>query len=169
VRKLFLLFCLPLIVVSCINNIKHEKPQDNLKTSEDFVYEFQKQELSIGYLTEDWGEYNTLTNFITSRFKKTNTQEALSNAKELTLLVKKLNDSIRPELLKTASFKARANILYNETLRLEDLSSIQNIQSKEVNHQVTKIIEAYNSLNSKIATVIMQKKLETELSNSKDQ
>lgn len=108
---------------------------------------------------ENWEELKSVDKFI-SRFQKSSPNEALSNALELKSLVKSLRDSVKPILFETASFKTRVNILYNETLRLSDMTFIPAINADEVNKQTNKIIEAFSAVNSKINTVYSKKRFE---------
>jgi hypothetical protein len=107
----------------------------------------------------DWKELNTLDSFL-DRFKKASPNEVLSNALELESLIKNLKDSIKPPLFKTPSFNARVNILYNESLRLSDMTKIPSIKAEEVKEQTNKILNAYSSMNSKINTVLSKKQFE---------
>jgi hypothetical protein len=108
---------------------------------------------------ENWEEFNLLNSFI-SNFKKTSPNEALSNAIELKELVKNLKDSVIPEKFNIAPFNARVNILYNEALRLTDLTYISSIKAEEVNAQIDKVLNSFSSLKGKINTIITQKKFE---------
>jgi hypothetical protein len=108
---------------------------------------------------ENWEEFNLLNSFI-SKFKKTSPNEALSNAIELKELVKNLKDSIIPEKFNIPPFNARVNILYNESLRLTDLTYIPSIKAEEVNAQIDKVLNSFSSLKGKINTIITQKKFE---------
>jgi len=110
-----------------------------------------------------WKEYNSLNEFI-NRFHAISANEALNNALELAKLTKHLKDSIRPKSLLTPSFRMRVNVLENETLRLKDMTYISAITAKEVNSQVTKILEAYSATNSKINTVYTELEVEKEIS-----
>lgn len=109
-----------------------------------------------------WKEYNTLDSLL-KRFSAISANEALDNALELTDLVKKLKDSIRPKALASPAFKTRIHVLENETLRLKDMTYISAITANEVNHQVTKIVEAFAATNSKINTVYSQIELEKKI------
>ena len=115
---------------------------------------------------ENWKEHETLNDFI-QKFQSISPNNALSSSRELNTLVKSLNDSIKPVFLESPSFNARVNLLYNETLRLYDMSSISSIKAEEVNLQVSKMLHAYSSVNSRINTTILQRNLEEELENPK--
>ena len=79
---------------------------------------------------------------------------------ELESLVKSLKDSVKPSLFNVLAFKARINILHNETLRLSDMTFIPAIKATEVNVQTAKIISAFSAVNSKVNTILLKKRFE---------
>lgn len=111
---------------------------------------------------EQWKEYQDLDEFVLSYYN-TSTIDALNNAVMLDSLVKATKDTIRIELLDKANVLARFNVLHNETLRLADMSTIPSITEEEVNEEVTKILELYSALNSKINTVYEDRELQESL------
>lgn len=113
---------------------------------------------------ENWLEYESVNEFI-QQFNSISPSEAINNSRELNNLVKSLRDSIKPTFLESPAFHARVNLLYNETLRLYDMSSISSIKADQVNLQVEKIVEAFSSVNSKINTTILQQNLDREIEN----
>lgn len=114
---------------------------------------------------DDWKEYKIVEEF-TSKFYKTSPNEALSNALEMKNVITHLKDSIKPVIFNTPSFNARINVLYNEAERLADITFIPAIETSEINNQVEKILQAFSALNSKINTVLSQKKFEDEIGKS---
>lgn len=108
---------------------------------------------------KDWESLNNVNVFL-ERFNKASANEVLSNSIELKSLSKALLDSVMPKEFKISSLKARINILYNESLRLEDMNDIPSISSKEVHEQTNKILDIFSSINSKINTVLRKKKFE---------
>ncbi len=121
---------------------------------------------------KDWKEYTELKTFF-NRFENISPKEALSNASELKTLIKNLKNNMidRKKLIvkefNSDAFRARVNVLENEVLRLNDMSSIPSITAKEVNFQVDKIYLIFGSLNAKINTIFVKNKLynETNLDN----
>ena len=111
----------------------------------------------------DWEEYRTLETFI-NRFPKSSPEEILSNALELRDLVKaaKFSNKI-PELFNITPIKARFNILYNQTLRLADMTFIPAIQASEVIEEYEKILLSFSSLNSRFVSVVTKKRFEDEI------
>lgn len=117
--------------------------------------------VSVVYEKEvkDWQDLKTVTLFI-KKFEKVSPNEALSNALELRDLIASLKDNQIPEILDTPAFHARLNVLYNEALRLADITLIPSITSEEVNYQVQKTIYAFSAVNSKINIVFEKKRFE---------
>ena len=155
------IFPLLFLVVSCGN--KREQVKKIANKSE---FKVAKQHPAMEAIKtntskkiEDWQEYRVLTDFI-QQYKSISPNEALNNSRELNSLVKSLKDSVKPEFLELNSFNARINHLYNETLRLNDMSAISSIKYNEVNEEVSMVIQAFSSVNSKINTLMLQKELD---------
>lgn len=108
---------------------------------------------------EDWTTLQNTEDFL-ERFKKGSANEILSNALEFKTISKALKDSIKPTLFSLPSVEARINILYNESLRLADMTYIPAITAGEVHEQTNKIMDAFSSINSKINTVLRKKQFE---------
>jgi len=116
------------------------------------------------YLKEvkDWKELHAVDSFFV-KFRKITPNEALSNAVELKDLIQQLSDGIKPEKFNAASLTARINILYNEALRLADLTEIAAIKAAEVNAQVAKTMAAFSNVNTKINTTLAKIRFEDEV------
>ncbi len=123
-------------------------------------------EVNASKKIEDWQEYRAVKDFL-NQYKSISPSEALNNSRELNSLVASLRDSVSPEFLDLDSFKARVNLLYNETLRLNDMSAISSIKFEEVNEQVSKVIHAYSAMNSKINTIVRQAELDAQVNDPK--
>jgi hypothetical protein len=108
---------------------------------------------------DHWQEYRSLHKFL-NQYQSISPNEALNNSKELNDLVRSLKDSIKPDFLESPAFKARINLLHNETLRLFDMSFITSIKNEEVNQQVEKVLESFSAMNLKINTILKQKELD---------
>lgn len=111
---------------------------------------------------KDWEALKELTSFV-EKFEKISPNEALDNALELRDLSKGLRDSIIPPLFNKAAFKARVHVFYNETLRLADIGLIKSATADDVNKQVSKTLEVFSSINSKINTLLLKNKFEDNL------
>ena len=116
------------------------------------------------YLKEvkDWNELQDIDSFFV-KYRKITPNEALSNAIELKDLIKRLKDSVKPEKFKIPSLTARINILYNEALRLADLTRIGAIKAQEVNTQVDKTMAAFSNINTKINSILAKIRFENEI------
>ena len=116
------------------------------------------------YLKEvkDWNELQDIDSFFV-KYRKITPNEALSNAIELKDLIKRLNDSVKPDKFKIPSLTARINILYNEALRLADLTRIVAIKAQEVNTQVDKTMAAFSNINTKINSILAKIRFENEI------
>jgi hypothetical protein len=155
-------------LVCCKN--KQEQVAEVLKKSE-FRTEikhgqFENIKANAVKKIDDWQEYDAVNDFL-SQYKSISPSEALNNSRELNSLVESLKDSVKPEFLELDAFNARVNLLYNETLRLNDMSAISSIRYDEVNEQVSKVIHAFSSVNSKINTLVQQADLEAQLNDPK--
>ena len=142
------------------NNSKQE--QDDVKPLLSVINEYSsiiKIDTAFSKNIEEWEELKTVGEFL-SRFKKVSPNEILSNALELKELVKSLTDSTHPQLFNTGSFNARVNILYNESLRLADMTTMPSINAEEVNEQTEKIIGAFSAVNSKVNSILSKKRFE---------
>lgn len=161
-KIVFLLF-LSFLIFSCKKRDVQEKIEVK-KPEMSIVKQYKKYNEVDAFSLEriaNWKEYTALKEFL-NRFQKTSPNEALSNASELNDLVKNVKDSIRITELKTHAFRARMNVLENETLRLADMTSISAISAKEVNAQVAKIFTLYSSVNDKINTVYKKKRMDVD-------
>lgn len=108
---------------------------------------------------EEWQEYENISVFL-NQFATISPNDALNNSRELNDLAKNLVDSLKPVIFETPAFNARVNLLYNQTLRLFDMSSIPAIKANEVNNHIDKVLNAFSSINSKINTTLKQRELE---------
>ncbi len=156
--NLFVLFSFILIAFSCKNkDVQKNTPVK--KTGMNTAIKHSKNTPLDETPTKEiikWKEYFILKDFI-QQLKNTSPTEALNNALELKTLTKHLKDSLNIKTLKTPAFKARMNVFENEVLRLADMTYIPSITSKEINNQVTKVLDLYGGMNDKINTVYIKK------------
>lgn len=160
--KQFIYFFLLIFLFSCGNKSNDITINSQDKSTFSIVKEhdaFENINTSFEREVANWQELKMVDSFIT-KFQKVSPNEALSNALELRDLVKGLKDSVIPQNFEIPSFHARVNVLYNETLRLADLTLIPAITFEEVNLQVNKTIAAFSSVNSKINTLLSKKRFE---------
>ncbi len=161
----FIYYCMFILLISSCNDTTTtakkviEKPEASRVKKHKQVSKIQSRfEMDI----DSWIEYENLTVFL-QQYTSISPNDALNNSRELNDITKSIIDSVQPQFLETAAFKARLNLLYNETLRLYDMSSIPAIKATEVNHQVANILNAYSSVNFKINTILTQSELEKNI------
>ncbi len=155
------------VIAICIQCKKKEKPVDERPIKPSMNTPVKHKGVSpLSDLSEqginNWTDFYDVNDFL-KRFKNTSPTEALTNAIELKDLTKTLKDSISLNDLQTPSFKARLNVLENETLRLADMTTIPAITSKEVNDQIDKILLVFDSMIKKINTIYSKKKFDEEI------
>lgn len=112
---------------------------------------------------QSWEDYRNLETFM-KRFLTASPEEILSNALELRNLVKsaKFSEKI-PELYNIPPIKARFNILYNQTLRLADMTFIPAIKAEEVIEEYKKILLTFSSINSRFVSIVSKKRFEDDI------
>ena len=162
--KYIYLLVLLVFTFSCQNNEgKDEEKKPKALMSIAKMHTATENVLS-SYLKEvkDWNELQDIDSFFV-KFRKITPNEALSNAIELKDLIKRLKDSVKPEKFKIPSLTARINILYNEALRLADLTRIGAIKAPEVNTQLDKTMEAFSNINTKINSILAKIRFENEI------
>ena len=111
---------------------------------------------------DNWKEYQNVDELLLKYYSIT-TLEALTNAEELSRLVKMMKDSIKIEKLKKPNIIARINVLENETLRLADMATIPSISKEEVKEEVGNIVAIYSAINSKINTIYQAEGIQNTL------
>jgi hypothetical protein len=89
------------------------------------------------------------------RFYNSNSEEIKLNTTDLNEVLVRLKDSITIDKINRPDVKARFNILYNESLRLLDMSSISTIKQDEIDLKIENIIYAYESIIAKINQVYL--------------
>lgn len=152
--------------ISCKNSPKEKillPEKDTIKTKPvQIKYTEVKLNPKAKKLVKDWIEYQNVDTFIL-QYHHISSTDALFNAKELSEFAQQLKDSIRIEKFQISSVKIRLNVLYNETLRLADMATINNISEKEVLEESENILNAYSALNLKINNLIKQDHLNSEI------
>ncbi|WP_435416441.1 hypothetical protein [Polaribacter aestuariivivens] len=163
--KYFILLLFSFFIISCGNNKQETaaalKPKPLMSVVKEHQSATKVRPIFLKEV-ENWQELKAIDSFFV-KFEKISPNEALSNALELKDLVKSLKDSVIPVLFDVPAFKARVNILENESLRLADLTLIPAIKASEVNAQVDKTILAFSGVNTKINTILAKKRFEDEI------
>ena len=111
---------------------------------------------------DNWKEYQLVDELLLKYYSIT-TLEALTNAEELSRLVKMMKDSIKIEKLKKPNIIARINVLENETMRLADMANIPSISKEEVKEEVSNIVAIYSAMTSKINTIYQAEGIQNNL------
>lgn len=100
----------------------------------------------------NWEKYQLIETKM-QRYQSVTKSEAMQNARELSLLIEDASDTIDVKLLDRPDVKMRFNVLYNHAYRLHDMLSITSISEGEVMTEVTRLLDAYSSVNDKINVV----------------
>jgi len=116
----------------------------------------------------NWKEYQNFDKFII-QFSNISSSDGFLNADELSELAQQLKDSIRIKEFQIPSVRIRLNVLYNETLRLADMSTIKNMTEIDFINENKNILNAFSALNSKINNIINQENLNSEVSKFIDE
>ncbi len=156
-----------LILVSCKNKEKREQDEASFKEEKISTIKSDKPITGLNSKAKDlvktWPEYQSFEDLI-NQYQETTVSEALLNSVELSVLAKELKDSIRVEKLNIPEVKIRLNVLYSETLRLADMSTIPTITQESVEQENNNMINAFSALNLKINNMNLQDQLNSEIS-----
>lgn len=166
IKYVFYIFLL--ISISSCNKTTSKKEleavvKDTIKTNKiKIIHNEIKLNSKAKKAVENWTEYQKIDEFI-KQFSNISMTDALFNANELSELAQQLKDTIRVEKFKISSVKIRLNVLHNETLRLADMATINNISEKEVQKENENILNAFSALNLKINNIISQENLNSKV------
>jgi len=165
---LMLTFCLS----ACKNKEQKTEEENDFSPLESSMIKSEKPITRLNSKSEDliatWPEYQKFDELIT-QYQEISMNEALLNSVELSALAKELRDSIRVEKLNIPEVKIRLNVLYSETLRLADMSTIPTITEVLVAEENNNVIDAYSALNIKINNMNTQDQLNEEISKFVDE
>lgn len=152
-----------LISFSCKKEVKEINEDPMLEIEQDVLISNIGEQLSPMAKEElkNWKEFQEVTSNL-ERYQSITKSQALENASELSLLAKNIADTIRVEVLKRPDMKIRFNVLYNYSLRLEDMASISSIKEEEVSEEVTNLLAAFSSVNDKINSIYKIMEFEAE-------
>jgi len=161
-----------LLLISCKNKEKVE--QDTAAINEEILSTIKSDKpitnlnIKAKDLVKTWPEYQNFNDLI-SQYQEITVSEALLNSVELSELAKHLRDSIRVGKLNIPEVKIRLNVLYSETLRLADMSSIPTISQESVEQENNNMVNAFSALNLKINNMNLQDELNSEISKFIDE
>ncbi len=160
-----------LLLISCKNK---EVEQDTAAINEEILSTIKSDKpitnlnIKAKDLVKTWPEYQNFNDLI-SQYQEITVSEALLNSVELSELAKHLRDSIRVGKLNIPEVKIRLNVLYSETLRLADMSSIPTISQASVEQENNNMVDAFSALNLKINNMNLQEELNSEISKFIDE
>ncbi len=166
-------YIIPFLLIILLTGFSCNKTKDVQEVSEkadSLKFDANRIENRIGetlipeakVVLDNWKEYQLVDEMLL-KYYSISTLEALSNADELSRLVKMMKDSIKIENLKKPNIIARINVLENETLRLADMATIPSISKKEVKEEVNNIVAIYSAFNSKINTIYKSESIQNML------
>lgn len=163
---------LVLLLISCKNKEKIEQDEASAKEERVSTIKSDKPIIALNSKSKDlvatWPEYQNFQDLI-NQYQEITVSEALLNSVELSVLAQQLKDSIRIEKLNIPEVKVRLNVLYSETLRLADMSSIPTITEESVAQENNNMINAFSALNLKINNMNLQDELNSEISKFVDE
>lgn len=163
---------LSLILISCKNKEKSEQDKASFNKERLNTIKSDKPIIPLNTKAKDlvktWAEYQNFEELI-NQYQEITVSEALLNSVELSVLAQQLKDSIRVEKLNIPEVKIRLNVLYSETLRLADMSSIPTITEESVERENNNMIDAFSALNLKINNMNLQEELNSEISKFVDE
>ena len=142
------------LVFACKSEAKKEAQKISIAVNQELMSSPIKEQLSTTSkeFLKDWGQFHNVATEM-ERYTSITKSQALENAKDLSLLIKKTSDSIKVEVLERPDIRIRLNVLYNHSLRLSDMSTISSITDEEVSHEVESMLLAYSSINEKINVI----------------
>lgn len=165
---LMLAFCLS----SCKNKEQNTEAEKDTSPLEHSMIKSEKPITKLNSKSQEliaaWPEYQKFDELI-NQYQEISMNEALLNSVELSELAMQLRDSIRVEKLNVPEVKIRLNVLYSETLRLADMSTIPTITEILVAKENNNVIDAYSALNIKINNMNAQEQLNEEVSKFVDE
>ncbi len=171
IKNIFFIFII-LLIISC----DKKTSKDNIIIQKDTT--LTKKAIAINIevklnskakkIVENWKEYQNFDKFII-QYRNISSSDGFLNADELSELAQQLKDSIRIEEFQIPSVRIRLNVLYNETLRLADMSTIKNMTEIDFINENKNILNAFSALNSKINNIINQENLNSEVSKFIDE
>ena len=171
--KIFIAFlALTLFISACKNKEQKAKEVNDSSPVKNSLIKSEKPITKLNPASKEmvatWPEYQKFDELI-SQYQETSMNEALLNSIELSELARQLKDSVRIEKLDIPEVKIRLNVLYSETLRLADMSTIQTITEALVAQENNNVIDAYSALNIKINNMTAQDELNEEISTFVDE
>lgn len=154
IKQIIFIFLIATLSFSCKKEIKDVTEEPILEIEQEVLISNIGEQLSPeakGFLN-DWKEFQDVA-FNLEGYTSITKSQALENANDLSLLVKKIADTIKVDVLERPDMRIRFNVLYNHSLRLQDMATITSISNEEVTDEVTKLLSAFSSINDKINSI----------------
>ncbi len=158
-----------LLLISCKEVVKEKqeikKETEKYKNPKDEIIVFDTlKDITIQYKDSitNWKGYYRVKDVLES-LKTTTPNEVLSNADDLVKDIKSMKDSMVVVSLRTQGMRARINGLYNQALRLQDMSNIPAITVKEVTKETRGLFKLFGMINKKINAIYNQVDFEKEM------
>jgi len=155
--KKFVLVAISIFLIGCKKNV-NETQLEAASTKNDSLTKTYSQSV---YLTDiarkeikEWSQYEEFENII-SQYYNTTPSKAMLLSKDLSDIIVRIKDSIKIDKINRPDVTARFNILNNEALRLNDMSTINTITTEETIEKIENIVYAYESIISKINQVYL--------------
>jgi hypothetical protein len=164
-RQFFIFFLISFGLLSCKHNPKAKNENAQKSKQKDIAIklaDYIKLNPEAAKEVKNWKDYQDFVSLF-DNYKNITPSAALSNAKELNTMAAQLKDSLKMANLKVVPFRARLNVLHNETLRLQDMADIPNLPDEVVKQQLEQILEAFNATNAKLNNMMNLKALEQKL------
>jgi len=155
-------------VGACKSEVKIKAQEAAIEDVQEIIAGSIKEQLSVE-AKESLRNWVGFQNFAVEmeRYTSVTKSQALENAKQLSLLIKKVSDSIKVDELERPDIRIRLNVMYNHSLRLDDMSTITSITDKEVSQEVENMLLAYSSINEKINLIYKIAEYEEKYSDEK--
>lgn len=149
-----LLFALLLLACNCKPEVQVDVTSEIIVEDQDAIISSIGEQLSpkVKQKLTHWNDFQEVRTTM-DRYTAITVRQALDNAKELSTLVKKVSDTIRIEMLDRSDMRIRFNVLYNHSLRLDDMATIPSITDAEVKDEVARLLSAFSAVNDKINAI----------------
>lgn len=155
-----------LFLVACKQEANQVAEEVSIVEDQDIIINSIGVQLSpkVKESTSDWDTFNMLTEMV-ERYTSITKSQALTSAKEISNMTKDIIDMVQIDLLDKPDMMIRFNVLYNQSLRLDDMATIPSISDDEVRAEVLKLLEAFSSVNDKMNSIYKIDDVEKRFAN----
>ena len=113
-------------------------------------------------MVASWDEYQKVEELV-SEFYNISPDQALQKSRELAEATQALRDSVRVDRFLQPDLQMRLNVINNIALRINDMSSISQIEPQEISDEVGNLMQLFSSINRRLNNITRQQALEEEL------